>query len=189
MCYGGGLWRTWLDRDLTLAGKVIVSEGNKLVSKYWHAKKPLVMLPSLCIHLDPEREAFKINKENHLKPFMATAIVDQLFSGGVTPISEDTFNVEANHYATLTEMMAKDIGVDREKIVTFELNFCDTNPAALTGMHEEFICSPRLDNLASSFASLDSLITHSKIAPEDRNHSEIDMIMLFDHEEVGSQSA
>lgn len=79
MCYGGGLWRTWLDRDLTLAGKVIVNEGNKLVSKYWHAGRPLVMLPSLCIHLDPEREAFKINKENHLKPFMATQIVDQLF--------------------------------------------------------------------------------------------------------------
>lgn len=186
MCYGGGLWRTWLDRDLTLAGKVIVNEGNKLVSKYWHAGRPLVMLPSLCIHLDPEREAFKINKENHLKPFMATQIVDQLFSGGVTPISEDTFNIEANHYATLTDMMAKDIGVPRENIVNFELNFCDTNPAALTGMHEEFICSPRLDNLASSLASLDALIAHAKVAPEERNHAEIDMIMLFDHEEVGS---
>lgn len=83
-------------------------------------------------------------------------------------------------------MMAKDIGVTRENIVNFELNFCDTNPAALTGMHEEFICSPRLDNLASSLASLDALIAHAKVAPEERNHSEIDMIMLFDHEEVGS---
>lgn len=189
MTYGGGLWRTWLDRDLTLAGKVIVNEGNKLVSKYWHAKRPLVMLPSLCIHLDQEREAFKINKENHLKPFIATQLVDQLFQGGVNAISEDTFNVEKNHYATLTNMMADDIGVSRDSIVNFELNFCDVNPSNLTGIHEEFITSPRLDNLFSSFASLDALIEHSKIPAEQRDHSEIDMIMLFDHEEVGSQSA
>jgi aspartyl aminopeptidase len=54
MTYGGGLWRTWFDRDLTLAGKVIVMEKGKLVSKLWYAKKPLIVLPSLCIHLDRE---------------------------------------------------------------------------------------------------------------------------------------
>jgi aspartyl aminopeptidase len=76
MCYGAGLWRTWLDRDLTLAGKVIVKEGDKLVGKYWNAKRPLVNLPSLCIHLDPEKKAFTINKEDHLKPVIATAMID-----------------------------------------------------------------------------------------------------------------
>lgn len=49
--------------------------------------------------------------------------------------------------------------------------------------------SPRLDNLASSLASLDALVQHSKLAPEERNHAELDMIMLFDHEEIGSTSA
>lgn len=86
-------------------------------------------------------------------------------------------------------MMAKDVGIERKDIVNFELNFCDSQESRLTGMHEEFISSPRLDNLASSFASLDALIEHSKIKPEERNHAEIDMIMLFDHEEIGSQSA
>jgi len=51
------------------------------------------------------------------------------------------------------------------------------------------VSSPRLDNLASSFASLDALISHSKVDSKLRDHSEIDMIMLFDHEEVGSCSA
>lgn len=56
-------------------------------------------------------------------------------------------------------------------------------------MHEEFLSSPRLDNLCSSLCALDSIIAHSKVAPERRNHAEVDMVILFDHEEVGSQSA
>ena len=56
-------------------------------------------------------------------------------------------------------------------------------------MHEEFVSSPRLDNLGSSFCALDAIIAHSRIAPEKRNHSEVDMILLFDHEEIGSASA
>lgn len=53
-------------------------------------------------------------------------------------------------------------------------------------MHEEFLSSPRLDNLCSSLCALDSIIAHSKVAPERRNHAEVDMVILFDHEEVGS---
>lgn len=57
-------------------------------------------------------------------------------------------------------------------------------------MHEEFVSSPRLDNLASSLCALDAIIKHSKKDVKTaRNHSEVDMIILFDHEEVGSQSA
>ena len=66
---------------------------------------------------------------------------------------------------------------------------CDAQPACLIGIHDEFISSPRLDNLASSITALDAIIEHAKAAPETRNHSEIDMVMLFDHEEIGSQSA
>jgi aspartyl aminopeptidase len=54
MTYGGGLWRTWFDRDLTLAGKVIVQDGETLRSKYWASGKPLMKVPSLAIHLDRE---------------------------------------------------------------------------------------------------------------------------------------
>ena len=57
-------------------------------------------------------------------------------------------------------------------------------------MHEEFVSSPRLDNLASSLCALDAIIKHSKHdVKKARQHSEIDMIILFDHEEVGSASA
>lgn len=52
--YGGGLWRTWFDRDLGLAGKVIVQnkETKKITSYLWDSKQAVVNIPSLCIHLD-----------------------------------------------------------------------------------------------------------------------------------------
>lgn len=85
--------------------------------------------------------------------------------------------------------MAKDLGIVRERIVDFELNLADTQPSCLIGLHEEFVSSPRLDNLASSLCSLDAIIERSKTPAESRKHSEVDMIILFDHEEIGSQSA
>jgi aspartyl aminopeptidase len=188
MTYGGGLWRTWFDRDLTLAGKIIVMEKGKLVSKYWSSGKPLIVLPSLCIHLDRTDE-FKPNKETHCKPFMSMSIVDQLFGSGVKPMKNDNYNIDKNHWNTLTALIAKDIGVARENIVNFELSLADCMPSRLTGIHEEFVSSPRLDNLASSIAALDAIIEHKKKPASKRNHAEIDMIMLFDHEEIGSTSA
>jgi len=189
MTYGGGLWRTWFDRDLTLAGKVIIkTPGDKLESRYWNAVRPLMKVPSLAIHLDRE-ETFKPNKETHLKPVFSMAVADQLFGEAVEPIEDDKFRIENKHFATLTDLMAKDLSVAREDIVDFELNICDAQPSQLVGLHEEFVSSPRLDNLASSFASLDALIQHSKADKKTREHAEVDMIMLFDHEEIGSTSA
>ena len=85
--------------------------------------------------------------------------------------------------------MANDLQVQRDEIIDFELCCYDAQPSCLIGLHEEFVSSPRLDNLASSLCSLDALISRSKIPLEQRDTSEVDMIMLFDHEEIGSQSA
>lgn len=92
LTYGGGLWRTWFDRDLSLAGKVIVkdADSDKLNSRYWNAGRPLMKVPSLAIHLDRSDE-FKPNKETHLKPVLATGVVNELFGEGVSAINDDTF--------------------------------------------------------------------------------------------------
>lgn len=68
----------------------------------------------------------------------------------------------------------------------FELNVIDAQPSQLVGLHKEFVSSPRLDNLGSSLISLDSIID---VHQQENNHAEVSMIMLFDHEEIGSQSA
>jgi aspartyl aminopeptidase len=77
-----------------------------------------------------------------------------------------------------------DLGIDPKSIVDFELNVIDTQPPAVIGLHKEFLSSPRLDNLASSLVAVDAILD----APVGDN-GEVNMIFLFDHEEVGSQSA
>jgi len=56
--------------------------------------------------------------------------------------------------------MAKDLGIKRDQIVDFELSLADFMPSQLVGIHEEFVSSPRLDNLCSSFCALDAIIKH-----------------------------
>ena len=79
--YGGGLWHTWLDRDLTVAGRVIVkndAEGKCAKSMLVHVPRPVLRVPSLCIHLQTakEREALDLNAEKHLAPILCCAQED-----------------------------------------------------------------------------------------------------------------
>jgi aspartyl aminopeptidase len=190
-CYGGGLWRTWFDRDLGLAGKIIIQDKkDKTVRQHlWDSKDALMNVPSLCIHLAREPE-FNPSKENHLKPILATHAIDQLMDQGKSVFSEenpDVYRIEKKNFASFLDRIASDLGVTMDEIVDFELTAYDHHPPALMGLHKEFICSPRLDNLCSSLCSVDSIIEHAKSANLD--NSEVSMIMLFDHEEIGSSSA
>lgn len=72
------------------------------------------------------REEVAIQKESEMKPLIATSVVENLFAGGVEPISDDKFRVGEKHFSTLTDLMAKDLGVLRENIVDFEMNLCDS---------------------------------------------------------------
>ena len=83
--------------------------------------------------------------------------------------------------------IAQDLGIKERQIVDFELSAYDAQEPSIIGLHGEFVSSPRLDNLASSLCSLDSLIDHHK--NDNRDNDEVSMVMLFDHEEVGSTSA
>jgi len=74
--YGGGIWHTWFDRDLTLAGRIIVNENGRLVTKFWNAKDPLLKVPNLAIHLTDRSGKFEPSNETHTKPILASAIID-----------------------------------------------------------------------------------------------------------------
>ena len=72
MTYGGGLWHTWFDRDLILAGKVVYNDGKQYTSKLWRSKKPLLKIPNLAIHLKLERNKFEPNPETELRPLLSS---------------------------------------------------------------------------------------------------------------------
>ena len=80
-CYGGGLWHTWFDRDLSVAGRVVVEvAAGKYESQLVKIDRPILRIPNLAIHIQSaeERAAFKVNKEDHLAPLLALTVKRQL---------------------------------------------------------------------------------------------------------------
>ena len=81
--YGGGLWHTWFDRDLSIAGRIIIrnpNDDNKFETRILKIDRPILRVPNLCIHLrtPEERDAFKVNKEDHLVPILCDEIEKSL---------------------------------------------------------------------------------------------------------------
>lgn len=70
-------------------------------TKYWHASDPLLTIPNLAIHLTTERNKFEPNTESHLKPVLASTIVDQLFGEDIESLGDDKYHVDEKHFKTL----------------------------------------------------------------------------------------
>lgn len=191
-CYGGGLWHTWFDRGLGMAGKVALRVGKKVEERLVHIPKPLFYLPNLAIHLKTAEEigAFKINKEQHLQPILCSAIAEQLNNGKEGEKQEakdDALRLPPALERLVTEM----IELPSAKLLDWDLCLMDSTPSRLSGIHSEFIESPRLDNLASTFAAFEALVEASRRQDEptqECGEKDILVAVAFDHEEVGSES-
>ncbi|MBA0710294.1 hypothetical protein Golax_025279, partial [Gossypium laxum] len=183
--YGGGLWHTWFDRDLTVAGRVMIREEKGGSVSYSHRlvriEEPIMRVPTLAIHLDSRgvNDGFKVNTQNHLLPVLATSVKVEL----------NKEFAENGHHAILTQIIATKLGCQPDQICDFELQACDTQPSIVAGAAKEFIFSGRLDNLCMSFCSLKALIDATSSESDLENESGVGMVALFDHEEVGSNSA
>ena len=174
--YGGGLWHTWFDRDLALAGRVIVHAANgKFEQKLVFLNRPIARIPTLAIHLDRGvREKFSFNTETQLLPVIATVVKGVLENES-----------ESDHHPILLKALAEELKCKVTDIRDFELCLCDAQPATLGGLQKEFIFSPRLDNLMSCWVGLQSLL---KSLPTLETESRVRLAVFFDNEEVGSQS-
>ncbi|KAH3682339.1 hypothetical protein WICPIJ_006711 [Wickerhamomyces pijperi] len=208
--YGGGIWHSWFDSDLSLAGRIMVKDHKqeKFVAKLINVNKPILKIPTLAIHLDREvNTKFEFNKESQLLPIagltnaVATAAEEpessssSSSSGGCCDgpklTAEEFHSVKTiieRHNEQLLDLVAKEAGVSAADIEDFELILYDNNPSTIGGLNDEFIFSGRLDNLTSCYLSSEALIqssTDESLAGE----SGIRLISLFDHEEIGSSSA
>ena len=81
--YGGGIWHSWFDRDLTLVGRALYAKGGRPTHALVDLGKPICRIPTLAIHLSvgDERSTFKPNLQSHLPPMLASGIRDALAAG------------------------------------------------------------------------------------------------------------
>jgi len=164
--YGGPILATFTDRDLSLAGRVVLRGATGQQTRLLRFEKPLLRLPNLAIHMnrDVNEQGLKLNKQTELPLILA-----QLNEG------EDA-------EAQLRKLLADAAQADAADLLSWELAVYDVQKGSLWGAHEEFIASGQLDNLASCYAALSALI-------ETKQPAATCITALFDHEEVGSESA
>ncbi|MBW2267642.1 MAG: M18 family aminopeptidase [Deltaproteobacteria bacterium] len=166
--YGSALLHTWLDRDLSVAGRVTFREGDAARTVLLDFGRPLLRVPNLAIHLNRgiRQEGLKLNPQQHLVP--VTGLED------APPFAE----------LVVSELRAQGVAnPESDALLGFDLMAYDVQPPAVIGVRGEFITAPRIDNLASCHAGLSALID----APASPSASRV--VVLYDHEEVGSRSA
>lgn len=164
--YGGPILASFADRDLSLAGYVNVKTPQGFETQYIQFEHPVVRLPNLAIHMNREvnDKGLKFNKQTEL-PLL---------------FGESAEGMEAD--AQFLKVIANKLNIKSDAIINFELNVFDTQQGVLWGAHQEFIANSQLDNLASCHAAITALLAAE-------NSQNTNICALFDHEEVGSESA
>ncbi|KAH8106120.1 aspartyl aminopeptidase [Cristinia sonorae] len=188
--YGGGIWHSWLDRDLSLAGRVVISDKDGMHSKLIHIKRPILHIPTLAIHLDRNvNDSFKFNQETEFVP-IAGLIENDLNNKSPETKTTNTSatSIQANHHSAILSLLAEELNVASEEIHDFELHLYDTQPSQIGGLNNEFIFSPRMDNQFSSFAAVEALATAATSSLFPTLEGNVNCIALFNHEEIGSVS-
>ncbi|KZT24430.1 peptidase M18, aminopeptidase I [Neolentinus lepideus HHB14362 ss-1] len=192
--YGGGIWHSWLDRDLSLAGRIVVSDKNGgFDSKLIRVETPLLRIPTLAIHLDRNvNDSFKFNQETEFVPILGL-IASELNSSSASEgkkedVQATASDISKNHHPALLSVLANELSVAPEDINDFELHLYDTQPSVLGGINNEFIFSPRLDNLVSSFCAVEAIAETVSSASFPTLEGNVNCIALFNHEEIGSVS-
>ena len=163
--YGGPILSTWFDRPLSIAGRVIVKGEDPFFPKTVKIKidEPLLTIPNLAIHQNREvNNGVKIDKQNDVLPV----------------ISLINKNFEKKGY--LEKIILEKTGIKKEDIIDFDLYLYATEKGCLLGANEEFMSSPKLDNLASVYTGIIGLVE------AEENQDRINIFVAFDNEEIGS---
>lgn len=162
--YGGPILNTWLDRPLSMAGKVcrMTEDPFHPETIFVHHPHPLFTIPNLAIHMNREiNKGMEYNPQTDMLP-LAAVLTEEL---------------DRDHF--FLNFLAQETGADPEDILDYEIYLYNTDPAQTLGLKGEFLSSPRLDNITSVQACLTGLT-------EGSCHDGICGIVLYDNEEVGS---
>lgn len=174
--YGGPILSSWLDRDLTVAGRIVIHDDQgTLRTGLVAGKRPMAIIPNLAIHLNRDvNEGFAYNRQDHLKALLGPAN-----SPAAVPAAADPATPSGSAESWIRHMVGELAGIDPESIVDTELFLVPTEPANLLGTGG-LIASPRIDNLAGTFSVLQAIADASLTAPHTQG------AVFFNHEEIGS---
>lgn len=186
--YGGVLTNSWLNRDLGIAGRVLYeSPDGQLQELLLSVEEAVLTVPQLAIHLDRDvtRNGLTLNPQKHLKPIWTLADGSDHDHNNDDDTEHNGENGEKP--GRFKRFLADIANTHPDQLLSWDLMAFDLQPPAIIGGNEEFIASARIDNLLSTFAGVHALATvaqESSAAP-----GTIPVLVLYDHEEVGSQSA
>lgn len=166
--YGGALTNSWLDRDLGLSGRVAVRDASVpggVGHRLFRTDDPVLRVSQLAIHLDRtvRSEGLQLNDQQHLAPHWGLGLERRSFR----------------------DWLAELAGVAPADLLGYDAMTHDLTPARRIGADGELVASGRLDNLATSYAAVRALL---EAVGSPSPQPWIPLVVLFDHEEVGSTS-
>ncbi len=159
--YGGMIISTWLDRPLSVAGRIAVCKDNQIITKLVNINQDLFVIPNLSIHMNREmNKGVEYNPQVDMLPLFADGTVSQ-------------------GKGSLLTLLAQEAEVEPEQILGHDLFLYPRSNGCIFGENGEFVLSPRLDDLQCVYASAKAFI-------ESKPQNFINMCVVFDNEEVGS---
>ncbi len=157
--YGGAIDRSWLDRPLSVAGRVMVADAGGIDARLLNVDRDLLLIPSLAIHLDRTvNESGALDRHVDLSPVLSAGLLEP---------------------GAFRELVAGELGVESGQLLSWDLQLTNRTAGAIWGPCDEFVSAPRLDDLQCGFAAVTALIS----APR---HDAISVCACFDSEEIGS---
>lgn len=158
--YGGMIYSTWLDRPLSVAGRIMVKDGNGVKQKLVNIDRDLLIIPNLAIHMDrTANDGKKMNPQTDLLPLYA--------------LESETVDFYSQ--------IAQAAGVEKDDILSDDLFLYNRQKGTILGADSEFVASPKLDDLQCVFAALQGFLS----AKEEKS---VPVLAVFDNEEVGSET-
>jgi aspartyl aminopeptidase len=168
--YGGPLFSSWLDRDLGLSGRVAIRGSDGVQTRLVKVDEPVLRVAQLAIHLDRgANEGLALNPQLHLTPLWGVSTEPGDFRG----------------------YLGAAVGVEAADVLSWDVMTHDLQPSRRIGRDLDLIAAPRLDNLATSYAGVQALIeavNRPEVSYSGSKSRSVPVLVLFDHEEVGSQS-
>ena len=162
--YGGAILSTWLDRPLSLAGRVILRGDDALspVTRLLHVKRALLTIPNLAIHFNRQvNDGVMLSKQKDMLPILG-------FGMG-----------ESKSGSYVKDIICEELGCEAGDVLDYDLYLYDTTPASRVGMNGEFVQSGRLDDLSMVHAGLEALTATG-------TGRTTNVLAVFDNEETGS---